>query len=136
MLSGVGALVVADLVDGHGEVLATGVLPPGDRGVDGVGERGEPGDLGLEVADRVAERVLVAQVGSFGALKPGQGGVGFGFIDEQRVAGGDGLDLAEGQGGVADVGDFAGVEAAVHHLADEAGLAFESSTCSRRRTVR
>jgi hypothetical protein len=95
VLSGVGALVVADLVDGHGEVLAAGVLPPGDRGVHGFGEHREPIDLGPEVADRVAERVLVAQVGAFGALEPSQGSVGFGLVQEQRVAGGDGLDLAE-----------------------------------------
>ena len=73
----------------------------------------------LVAGDGVAQGVLVAEVGAFGADEAGQGGVGFGLVHEQRVAGGEGLDLAERQGGVADVADLAGVQAAVHDLADE-----------------
>ena len=79
----------------------------------------------LVLGDGVAQRVLVAGVGAFGALQAGQGGVGFGFVHQQRVAGGEGFDFAVGQGGVADVADLAGVEAAADDLADEPGLAFE-----------
>jgi hypothetical protein len=67
----------------------------------------------------------VAVVGAFGAFQPGQVGVGFGFVHQQGVAGGQGLDLVVGQGGVTDVLDFADIEAAAHDLGDEPGLAFD-----------
>ena len=123
--AGVRALGVSVPVDGHGEGLAAGVLPTGDGGVDVGGELGQAGDVLLVAGDGVAQRVLVAQVGAFGAGEAGEGGVGFGFVHEQRVAGGQGLDLAERQRDVADVADLAGVQAAVHDLADERGLALQ-----------
>ena len=45
-------LDVLSSIGGHGEVLAAGVLSPGDRGIDRVGKHGEPGDLGLEARCR------------------------------------------------------------------------------------
>jgi len=41
------------------------------------------------------------------------------------VPGGQGLDLAVGQGGVADVLDLADVQPAPHDLGDEPGFAFD-----------
>ena len=47
------------------------------------------------------------------------------FVHQQRVAGGEGLDLVVGQGGVADVLDLADVQAAAHDLGDEPGFALD-----------
>jgi hypothetical protein len=45
-------LDVLSSIGGHGEVLAAGVLSPGDRGIGRAGKHGEPGDLGLEARCR------------------------------------------------------------------------------------
>ena len=96
--------------DRHGELVGAGVQPPGDGGVNLLGEPGQAGDVPLVPGDGMAERVLIARVGAGGALEPGQGGVSLCFVHQEWVAGGQGLGLVEGQDGVADVGDFAGVE--------------------------
>jgi len=125
MAAGVGPLGVGDAVRGHGERVAASVGASGDRGGDVVDERGEDRDALLGLGDLVLERFLVAVVGAFSALQAGELGVGFGFFHQERVAGGQGLDLVVGQGGVADVLDLADVEAAAHDLGDEPGLAFD-----------
>src|SRR5258708_28807899 len=122
MLPGFGALEIAAIADGHGKLVSSGVLAAGDGGVNVSDERRQRGDLALVPGDRMAERVLVAVVGTLSALQAGERGVGFGLVHEQRVAGRERLHLAERQGRVADVGDLAGVEAAVHDLADEPGF--------------
>jgi hypothetical protein len=125
VLASLGSLRVSAVTDGHGEGVAVGVVPPGDRDVDVSGQLGQVPDVGLVAFDGVLQRGLVAVVGMLGALEPGQGSVGLGFVHQQWVAGGQGLDLAERQGGVPDVADLTGIEAAVHDLADEPGLAFQ-----------
>ncbi len=58
--AGVGALAVGAAVNGHGERIAAGVLPPGDGGVDVVGEPGLCGDVLLQAGDGAAQAVLGA----------------------------------------------------------------------------
>ena len=125
MLAGFGAFAVRPVADGHGEPVAVGVLAAGDGGVDVGRLPVQAGDVLLVAGYGVVQRVLVTVVGAFGALEAGQGNVRLGFVHQQWVTGREGLDLAERQGGVADVADLAGVELAAHHLADEAGFAFE-----------
>lgn len=86
VLSGVCAAGVLDAADSHGELASAGVLAAAYGGVGVVSLPGEIGDSLFEAGDGVPERLLAALVGAFGALEPGQFGVGFCFVDEQRVA--------------------------------------------------
>ena len=72
-----------------------------------------------------AEAVLVVVVGSFESGETGDVGVDRGLLQDERVAGGERLDLGEGQGLVADVVDVAVGQVASGHLGDERGLPFE-----------
>jgi hypothetical protein len=96
-----------------------------DRGVDLAGQCPQFAGAAEVRAYLLAERVVVAEPGALGTFQPGQLGVGFGLVHEQRVPGGQGLDLAVGQGGVADVLDLADVQPAPHDLGDEPGFAFD-----------
>jgi hypothetical protein len=60
----------------------------------------------------VAEGLLVALPRAVQAIQAGVVGVGAGFVEDQRIAGGEGLDFAVGEGVVADVVDLALVELA------------------------
>jgi hypothetical protein len=95
MLASLGPLGVVAAVDGYGEGVTAGVVQPGDRDVDVTGQLAQVPDVGLVAFDGVLQRGLVAVVGTLGALEPGEGSVGFGFVHQQRVAGGQGLDFAE-----------------------------------------
>ena len=105
----IGPFAVQLSLDGHGERLPAGGLPPGDRGAEVGGEPGQTGDLVLMACHSAAEGVLVAVVGAFGADEPGEGRVGFGFVHQQRIVRGQRLGLAERQHRVADVADLPGV---------------------------
>ena len=48
-----------------------------------------------------------------------------GFLEDQRVAGGECFDFGEGEGVLADVLDLADVEASAHDLVDEPGFALD-----------
>lgn len=74
--------------------------------------------------DFVPQHGLASVVGAAQPLQAGDGGIGLGPVQQQWVTGGEGFDLVVGQCGIADVLDLAGIEAALHDLADEPGLAF------------
>jgi hypothetical protein len=71
------------------------------------------------------ESVLVVVVGTFEAGEPGDVSVDGGLLQHERVTGGEGLDLREGEGLVADVVDVAIGQVAAGDLGDERGLPFE-----------
>jgi len=121
----VGAAGVAASADGHAEIFAAGVSDVREGGVDLLELAGELGQEPVGGADGLGEGVAVAVVGPFQALQAGEVGVGAGLVQDPGVAGGQGLDLAVGQGGVADVLDLADVQGAAHDLRDEPGLAFD-----------
>jgi hypothetical protein len=52
-------------------------------------------------------------------------GVNARFLNDQRVARGDGFDFGVGQGGAVHILDAAQVTLARHHLRDELGLGFQ-----------
>jgi hypothetical protein len=72
-----------------------------------------------------AEAALVALVRAFEPGEPSDVGVDAGLLQHQRIAGGEGLDLGEGQGLVADVVDVTVRKVAAGHLSDEGRLSFE-----------
>ena len=126
-LAGVGAGAGGVAVDGHLEGVAADLARAGDRVGDGVGALGVVVGLVGGVGEGVAEGLLVSLPGAVQAAEAGVVGVGAGFVEDQRVAGGEGLDFAVGEGVVADVVDLALVKLAAHDLVDEAGLA--STVC-------
>jgi hypothetical protein len=108
--------------DGHGELLAAGVLAAGDDVVEHLDAAGVLGDPRLQLADLAAQRRLGVVVGPVGAFEPGEVLGDLLAVHQQRVAGGDGLDLVRLQGLVADVLDLPGGGAA-HDLVDEGAFA-------------
>src|SRR5208337_3148889 len=119
LLAGVVPLGEPGGAEGHAERVSAGVAAAADRCVDLAGECLQFAGAAEVHGDFLAERVTL------GAFEPGQLGVGFGLVHEQGVPGGQGLDLAVGQGGVTDVLDFADVEASPHDLGDEPCFAFD-----------
>ena len=79
----------------------------------------------LGAGDGAVEGVLGALPGALEAGKAGDFGVDLGFVEDQRVAGGERFDLGEAEGVLADVLDLADVEAAAHDLVDEPGFALD-----------
>jgi len=77
----------------------------------------------LGAADGVPQHGLPAVVGPAQPFERGHGVVGLGLVEDEGVTGRQRLDLAVGQGVLADVVDLAGVEPALHHLPDEPGFA-------------
>ena len=71
VLPGIASAGMETLVDGHGELVASGVLAAGDGRIDAGGQRGQGGDVLLVAGDGVAQRVLVAVVGALGTLQAG-----------------------------------------------------------------
>ena len=122
---GVGAGGEVSPVDEHLEAVAAGVLPAADRAIQCVDAVREGACAVLGAGDCVPERVLGALPGALQARQAHDFGVGAGFVEDQRIAGGERFDLGETQGVLADVLDLAHVQAPAHYLADEAGLALD-----------
>jgi hypothetical protein len=124
-LRGVGSGGDRSPVDGHAEEVAAGVDALLGRRAHGVDLLGEGGGAVLRAGDGAFEGVLGALPGALEAVKAGDFGVDLGFVEDQRVAGGERFDLGEAQGVLADVLDLADVEAAAHDLVDEPGFALD-----------
>ena len=124
-LRGVGSGGDRSPVDGHPEELAAGVGALRGGRAHGVDLLGERVGAVLGAGDGAFEGVLGALPGALEAVKAGDFGVDLGFVEDQRVAGGERFDLGEAEGVLADVLDLADVEAAAHDLVDEPGFALD-----------
>jgi hypothetical protein len=125
VFAGVGSFGVALAVDGHGEAVAAGVGGPLDHGGDAVGPRNQGGRPLMSGRPEGAEALLVVVMGAFEAGEAGDVGVDAGLLHDAWVAGGQGLDLGEGQDLLAQVVDLALGQIAAGDLADERSLPFE-----------
>ena len=77
------------------------------------------------MADAAAELEPAFLMFGAQASQPGQLGVHAGLFNDERVAGRDGFDFGEGEGGAVNVLDAPQVALPRHHLPDEADLGFE-----------
>jgi hypothetical protein len=70
---------------------------------------------------------------AFGAFQPGQFGIGTRLVDQERVPGGQGLDLAEGHGGVTGLPGLVSIRSTADELISE--RAFLSAACNISRST-
>lgn len=94
MLTDVGTLGVAYVVHGHREAVASTVGALGAERLERFDAGRHAVGAGGEAVEGAAEAVLVIDVGSFEAGEAGDVGIDAEPFEDERVAGGEGLDLA------------------------------------------
>jgi hypothetical protein len=125
-VAGVDPLGVVDAVDFDVEPVAAGVDPPGDRRLTGGSEGPVPVGFPTVAGGAPVEAALFVAMRPGEPFELGQIGLDAGLFDDERVAGGERLDLGEGQDGLADVVELAAGDLAAHDLVDEPGLPFDA----------
>jgi hypothetical protein len=104
--TGVDTLGVPHALDGHGEAVAARIGPFAYGGFQLSNPAGSGGGTTLGRFQGTSQAVLVVQVGAAEPPQPGHVGVHRRLLQDERVAGGEGLDLRAGERLVADVVDL------------------------------